>query len=145
MSDKRSPAGTNGWEFSCEQTNFIHKAKASGACSSGLPLTADLAVSGTSIKSTVNAILYNSLISIRSPLAMLPMQGVKRANYFLMTTVSWNNRAWFSQQIITAAGRCCYKPRVLAWLWAAEAHPGFRGHFPSSWVSWRGKHGLVQL
>lgn len=88
MSGKRSPAGTNGWESSCEGMNFTHKGKASGACSSGLPLAADLAVSMTSIISTVNAILYNSVISIRSPLAMVPMRGAKRANYFLILTVS---------------------------------------------------------
>lgn len=88
MNEKCSPAGTNGWKSSCEETNFIYKGKASGACSSSLPLAADLAVSTMSIISTVNAILYNSLISIRSPLAMVPMQEAKQANYFLILTVS---------------------------------------------------------
>ena len=88
VSEKCSPPGTNGWDSSYEEMNFILKGKASGACSSGLPLVADLAVSATFIVSTVNAILYNSLISIRSPLAMPPMQEAKRANYFLILTVS---------------------------------------------------------
>lgn len=88
MSEKRSPAGTNSWETSQKEMNFIHKGKASGACSSGLPLVAHLAVSATSIISAVNTILYNSLISIRSTLAMVTVQGAKCANYFLVLAVS---------------------------------------------------------
>lgn len=89
VSEKCSPAGTKDWESSQKELNFIRKGKASGACSSGLPLVADLAVSATSIISTVNAILYNSLVSIISTLAMVPVQGAKCANYFLVLTVSW--------------------------------------------------------
>lgn len=88
-SEKIPPAGTNGWEPSCEEMNFLRKGKASAACSSGLPLVADVAVFAMFIMSTVNGILYNSLISIQSLLAILPMQGAKRANCFLILTVSW--------------------------------------------------------
>lgn len=82
MAGKGSLAGINGWESSFEQMSFIQKEKASGACSSSLPLVPDLAVSAASIESTVNTILYNSVISIRSLLAVLPMQGAKHANDF---------------------------------------------------------------
>lgn len=88
MSEKIPPAGTSGWESSQKKMKFSYRGKASAACSSGLPLVADVAVFSTFIMSTVNAVLYNSLISIQSLLAILPMQGAKHANCFLILTVS---------------------------------------------------------
>lgn len=67
---------------------FLCKGKASAACSSGLPLVADVTVFSMFIMSTVNAPLYNSLISIQSLLAILPMQRAKHTKFFLILTVN---------------------------------------------------------
>lgn len=75
MSEKVPSAVTSGQEPSHEEINSLCKGKASASCSSGLPLVADVAVFSTFIMCTVNAILYNSLISIQSLLAILSYAG----------------------------------------------------------------------